>query len=47
VAGLIRRLHSDEGLRDRLIAGGRAAAESMTVEKTVEGTVAAYERLLG
>jgi MMP alpha-(1->4)-mannosyltransferase len=46
VAGLIGRLMREEGLRERLIEGGRKAILRYPLESTVTGTINAYGRAL-
>lgn len=43
----IARLLREPALRDRLAAAGRERAREFSIERTVAGTLAAYERVLG
>lgn len=43
----IARIIRDPALHERLAAGGRARARDFSIERTVAGTMAAYERVLG
>jgi glycosyltransferase involved in cell wall biosynthesis len=45
LADLLRRFVAEDGLRDRLIEGGRRAAARFTIEKTVDETLIVYESL--
>jgi glycosyltransferase involved in cell wall biosynthesis len=47
VAGALERVLVDDPLRRRMVDAGRRKADSLTWERTVEGTVEAYRRALG